>query len=681
MIVGSAGAGRLRCQDQIRKEQVPMNPARNTRRIRHIAFLSDLAALVLFSCVVLAQTDSVVLPGPQPGAPVTLDEDTLFFVRANLGPFTPEQRAAETSTKLRAIVKAERVDSVTVVEAPTGSNIMTEGVIIMAVTDEDAALMGRSRTELAHEYAAVLRESLERDVERYSTRSLLINSGITVGVLLGLALVFWGMSKLFPRIYTQLERWEGTVFRPVRIRSHEILSAGSISGVFIVLAKGVRLALSLALIYFSITYVLSLFPLTQHWKVKPVLIGIFLSILTTTAAIVLLRTLNSLFGMLTGKIEGWKGTAIKGIKLKTVEILSKGRIAEIVRWAFKVLKLFSYVVLGYFYITIIFGLFTFTQTWAVTLFGYILTPLWNVLSSFVAFLPNLFFILVTAYVTRYVIKFIKLFFDEIGRGRLALPGFYSEWADPTYKIVRFLILAFAAIVIFPYLPGSSSPVFQGVSVFLGILFSLGSTSAIANVVAGVVITYMRPFKIGDRVKIADTVGDITEKTLLVTRVRTIKNVDITIPNSMVLGSHIINFSSSAKGPGLVLHTGVTIGYDAPWTTVHSLLLAAADATANLLKEPRPFVFQTSLDDFHVSYELNAYTDQPNIMAQTYSDLHQNIQDKFNEAGVEIMSPHYSAVRDGNQTTVPETYLPKSYQAPAFRIFPLGDKGARSSKLE
>ncbi|MGO9482818.1 MAG: mechanosensitive ion channel family protein, partial [Candidatus Kryptoniota bacterium] len=309
------------------------------------------------------------------------------------------------------------------------------------------------------------------------------------------------------------------------------------------------------------------------------------------------------------------------------------------------------------------------QTWAATLIGYVVNPLINVFISVVKYLPHLFFIMVIVYVTRYAIKFVKLIFDEMEKETFKLPGFYREWAVPTYKIVRFLMIAFAAVIIFPYLPGSSSPVFQGISVFLGVLFSLGSTSAIGNIVAGTVITYMRPFKVGDRVKIADTVGDVVEKTLLVTRVRTIKNVDVTVPNAMVLGSHIINFSSSASERGLILHTGVTIGYDAPWVKVHELLIEAAGATEHILKDPKPFVYQTSLDDSYVSYELNAYTDQPNIMAGTYSELHQNIQDKFNEAGVEILSPHYSAIRDGNGMKIPDTYLPKTYSPPAFRIFP------------
>jgi small-conductance mechanosensitive channel len=254
------------------------------------------------------------------------------------------------------------------------------------------------------------------------------------------------------------------------------------------------------------------------------------------------------------------------------------------------------------------------------------------------------------------------------RETIRWPGFYPEWAMPTSKMAELVILAFALVIIFPYLPGSDSPAFKGVSIFLGVLFSLGSTSAVANVIAGVILTYTRAFRIGDRVQIADTVGDVIAKTLLATQVRTIKNVVITVPNSLVLGSHIINFSTSANGRGLILHATVTIGYDAPWRQIHALLIAAAEATSDILNEPRPFVLQTSLDDFYVSYQINAFTDQPGKMAAIYSGLYQNIQDKFNEAGVEIMSPHYAAVRDGNSTAIPETYLPANYKPPGFRLW-------------
>jgi small-conductance mechanosensitive channel len=169
------------------------------------------------------------------------------------------------------------------------------------------------------------------------------------------------------------------------------------------------------------------------------------------------------------------------------------------------------------------------------------------------------------------------------------------------------------------------------------------------------------------VKIGDAVGDVLERTLLVTRLRTIKNVDITIPNGAVLAGQIINYSAQSDTGGLILHSTVTIGYDAPWRRVHELLIAAARATPNVLAEPAPFVLQTSLDDFYVSYQINAYTDRPGSMAQTYSELHQHIQDQFNQSGIEIMSPHYRALRDGNQVTIPPENLAADYQAPAFRV--------------
>ena len=238
---------------------------------------------------------------------------------------------------------------------------------------------------------------------------------------------------------------------------------------------------------------------------------------------------------------------------------------------------------------------------------------------------------------------------------------------PTYSIVKFLLYAFMFVLIFPYLPGSDSNIFKGVSVFIGVLFSLGSSSAIANMVAGLVITYMRPFKIGDRIKIGDVTGDVVEKTLLVTRIRTIKNEVITIPNSSVLNGNTTNYSSEAIEKGLIIHTTVTIGYDVPWKDMHQALIDAALRTNLILDEPKPFVLQTSLEDFYVSYQINAYTREAGKQALIYSNLHQNIQDVCNERGIEILSPHYRAARDGNMTTIPANYLPYDYKAPSFNV--------------
>ena len=401
-------------------------------------------------------------------------------------------------------------------------------------------------------------------------------------------------------------------------------------------------------------------------------IEILLTLTATAVLVLVLRVISQVFPKVYARLDSWRGTRIRSLYIQRVEILPADRITNILIALVKYVRVAAVLVILYFYISLVFSFFPLTKGLAAKLFGYLVSALNVVWQSFVSYLPNLFLIAVIVFVARYIIKLVRFIFTEIGKGTITFPRFYRDWAGPTYKIVRLLIIALAAVMIFPYFPGSASPAFQGLSIFFGVLISLGSTSVVANVVAGVVLTYMRAFDIGDRVRIADTVGDVIETTLLVTRIRTIKNVDITIPNSMVLASHIINYSSLAQGSGLILHTTVTIGYDVPWRKVHELLIAAARATQHILEEPAPFVLQTSLDDFYVSYELNAYTDKPNKMATIYSELHQNIQDKFNEAGVEIMSPHYTALRDGQQTAIPEDYLPKSYAPPAFKVSLLGN---------
>ena len=237
-----------------------------------------------------------------------------------------------------------------------------------------------------------------------------------------------------------------------------------------------------------------------------------------------------------------------------------------------------------------------------------------------------------------------------------------------------LIIALTLATIFPLLPGAKSPAFRGISIFAGALFTLGGASTIANLVGGFIIIYTRAFQIGDRVQVGDVIGIILEKTILSTRIRTAKNEIVTIPNANLITTNIKNFSTAYRdiNQPIILHTVVTLGYDVPWRDVHRILKEAALLSPSILKDPAPFVLQTSLGDFSVSYELNAYTEQPSMMPEIYSELHQNIQDKCNKAGIEILSPQYSAVRDGNQNTMPEKYLPKDYQAPGFQINPLNN---------
>jgi len=287
-------------------------------------------------------------------------------------------------------------------------------------------------------------------------------------------------------------------------------------------------------------------------------------------------------------------------------------------------------------------------------------PLRSIARSVLDYLPKLAFLVVLFLVARYLLNLLRALFLSIYRGRISFDGFESEWALPIYKLARVVFIAFMVVVAYPYIPGSESPAFKGISLFLGVVFSLGSSSSIANIVAGYMVIFRRAFKVGDRVKIGEQVGDVTEMRLQATHLRTIKNEEVSVPNSLILNNPVINYSVLAKKGGLILHTSVTIGYDTPWRLVHALLLKAAERTEGLLREPKPFVLQTALNDFYVSYELNVYTDRPLEMVLIYSHLHQNIQDAFNEQGVQIMSPHY--LGDPAQTKI----VPKDqwFQPPA-----------------
>lgn len=366
-------------------------------------------------------------------------------------------------------------------------------------------------------------------------------------------------------------------------------------------------------------------------------------------------------------INSKKDKWLKNLSYKDYTFLTAEQELQVVLFLVKIFRWFVYAVLLYITLPIIFSIFPFSRDWADALFHLIWSPFKGVLIAIWEYLPNLFSILVIYFVMKYVIRFVTYIFHEIEAEKLKLSGFHADWAMPTYSIVKFLLYAFMFVLIFPYLPGSDSNIFKGVSVFIGVLFSLGSSSAIANMVAGLVITYMRPFKIGDRIKIGDVTGDVVEKTLLVTRIRTIKNEVITIPNSSVLNGNTTNYSSEAIEKGLIIHTTVTIGYDVPWKDMHQALIDAALRTNLILDEPKPFVLQTSLEDFYVSYQINAYTREAGKQALIYSNLHQNIQDVCNERGIEILSPHYRAARDGNMTTIPADYLPNDYKSPSFNV--------------
>ena len=375
-------------------------------------------------------------------------------------------------------------------------------------------------------------------------------------------------------------------------------------------------------------------------------------ILVLVGQYLLFRVTNWLFRKLKLRIVRLRNTRLKPFSIQDYELLDTLKqvkllvfLASLVRYVIMFLQLLLTVPL-------LFSIFPQTKDLAYQLFSYIWNPVKSIFIGVVDYIPNLFTIFIIYMAVKYLVRLFRYLADEVQSEHLKLRGFYPDWAIPTYHIIRFLLYAFMLAMIYPYLPGSNSGVFQGISVFVGLIVSLGSSTVIGNIIAGLVITYMRPFKIGDCIKLNDTTGNVVEKTPLVTRIRTPKNEVVTIPNSFVMSSHTVNFSQSAREYGLIIHSEVSIGYDVPWRTVNKLLVEAALNTPGVVDDPRPFVLSTSLSDWYPVYQVNAYIKDADRLAEIYSDLHQNIQDRFNEAGVEIMSPHYMAVRDGNASTIP-----------------------------
>lgn len=366
-------------------------------------------------------------------------------------------------------------------------------------------------------------------------------------------------------------------------------------------------------------------------------------------------------------IEKHKSKWLKSLTYNNYTFITPEQELTVILFLVRIVKWVLILLIVYIFFPLIFSVFEFTRGWSDYLFDLIWSSFKQIFTAIWSYFPNIIKIAAIILVMRYFMRFVRYIFSEIQDKKLEISGFHQDWAMPTFTIVRFLLYAFMFVLIFPLLPGSDSNIFKGVSVFLGVLLSLGSSSAIANMVAGLVITYMRPFKIGDRINIGNTSGNVVEKTLLVTRLRTIKNEEITIPNSAVLNGNTINYSSYGEQEGLIINTTVTLGYDIPYKKVNEALIEAALRTNAIQKKPQPFVLQTSLDDFYVSYQLNAYTKEPNKQALIYSELHQNIQDCCNEMDIEILSPHYRAQRDGSMTTIPADYLDKDYKAPPFHV--------------
>lgn len=384
----------------------------------------------------------------------------------------------------------------------------------------------------------------------------------------------------------------------------------------------------------------------KNWGLR-----IGLTLLTLVGLVLIFFIINRFFKWINTKVDYFDSKLKRKRKNVLRYLIPKGSHSAMLTVS-NALRYVVLIIISILYLPLLFRFLPWTKGVVQQFYSFITDPLHAMLMGLLDFLPDLFIIVVIVYITKYVVRVLSFLVQEYEKDNITLKGFHKDWAKPTLNIVKIIIYAFALIFMFPYLPGSSSPAFKGVSLFLGLLLSLGSTSAISNIVAGIVITYMRPFMIGDRVRVGETIGDVIEKSLLVTKIRTIKNEDVTIPNATIINTHLWNYSRNAKELGIILHTSVTIGYDVPWVKVNKLLIKAAKKTKLVQRAPVPFVLQKSLDDYYVSYEINVYTKQSAKMQAIYSDLHRNILEAFNEVGIEILSPMYIASRDGNPSTIP-----------------------------
>jgi len=371
---------------------------------------------------------------------------------------------------------------------------------------------------------------------------------------------------------------------------------------------------------------------------------ILLAGLVIALAIVLFRLLARLMDMLKRLVARFKKEYSLGIVVRGFRILTAEQFDKTLSFLISLTNLILIIILSYFALYFLLYVIPYTRFIALQLQAYIMHPIAEVGQAILHYVPNLLFIAVVIFVSRYVLKFLRYFFDEVEKGNIHFKNFYPEWADSTYQLVKFLILFFVVVIIFPYLPGSDSPAFQGISIFVGVLVSLGSSSAISNIIAGIILTYMRAFRIGDYIKIGDKEGFLIETSLLTIKIKTVKNVEISIPNSVVLSGNITDYSSYAREENLILHTNVCMGYEVPFQKVVEILKDAALKSEGINTKKEPFVHIKNLNDYYVEYELNAYTDKPESMARLYSELHRNVMLGFEAEGISLLLPTQSAIK-------------------------------------
>jgi small-conductance mechanosensitive channel len=341
-----------------------------------------------------------------------------------------------------------------------------------------------------------------------------------------------------------------------------------------------------------------------------------------------------------------------GLGIRKVDVIPLSSILAVLRAVFSVVRVLLWLTLFYGWVLAVAAALDKSQRVVQVFVVPLTTIVGGALQALFDVTPNLVALAAIGAVTyggTHIVGLVARVFED---GRLTLGWLDKDLVVPTRRLANIVLWLLALVAALPYLPGSESKAFQGVSVFVGLLLSLGSTSVISNLLAGLVLTYTRAFRAGDRVKIGDVYGDVVSLGAFTTRVRTTKDEEVVLPNSLVQSGAVMNFRTFVDLHGVQLSSTVTIGYDVPWRTVHRLLVGAALHVEGLKHDPEPYVIQKALDDFYVRYEIRAYTDRIRELHLVEGRLNQAIQDEFFREGVEICSPHFGAFRDGNAAAIP-----------------------------
>lgn len=353
---------------------------------------------------------------------------------------------------------------------------------------------------------------------------------------------------------------------------------------------------------------------------------------------------------LVAAVERFAVRRVSGVEQATSSVVQSEAIARLVGFFVLVLLWIIYLFILYYYLSLVLLAFAETRPVAQLLLTYVSEPLIVVIRGIFGYIPNLITIAIIFAVARYLIRAVRLFADNVEAGTFELKNFEPHWIKPTFNLARIFIIAIAVVFAYPYIPGSDSRAFQGLTILAGIMVSLGSNSVVNNMVAGLFVLYRRSTNIGDRIQIGDKIGDVIEIKLMETLIKSIKNEMISIPNAQLLNSEVVNYTRKIDGRGLMLHTTVGIGYEEPQDKIEAMLIEAANRTDGLKKTPGPFVLWTQLGDFAINYQINAFTNRGSRLPLLLSALHKNIVTVFNENNVQIMTPSYEA--DPEEAKIP-----------------------------